>query len=277
MIEELSWFQQARLRAVETLAYWSGRVNASDLMAIFQVSRLIAQRDIKRYLNLVPGNLSYNGTERAHLATSIFKNVLTRGDIQEYLALGHETSAGVEMAQIERIVMPRQNLRPQVTRVALAAIRQRRALRLRYRSLEHPNGLDRILYPHTLVYSGFRWHMRAYCSTRMDFRDFNLARIADVPVIVEGEEDAAVPDKDVSWHQDVLIRLISNPALSSAEQSLIKFEFEMDRSELNVHSRAALVPYVLMAYQVETVEAAEDPRKNRLVVANESEIKEYMW
>jgi predicted DNA-binding transcriptional regulator YafY len=273
---DLSWFQQARLRAVESLAYWAGRVNASDLMAIFRVSRLIAQRDIKGYLNLAPGNLSYNGTERAYLATSIFKPVLTRGDIEEYLTLGHGASAGVETTYLEHVAMPRFHLRPEVTRIVLTAVRQGCALRLRYRSLDHPTGLDRTLYPHTLVYSGFRWHMRAYCVRRAEFRDFNLARIADLPALVEGKMEAAKPHNDVSWHQNVMIRLAPNPALSTAEQGLIESEFSIF-SELKIQSRAALVPYILMAYQVETADTVAKPRKNRLVLVNESELREFIW
>jgi hypothetical protein len=277
VIEDLSWFQQARMRAVESLAYWAGRVNASDLMAIFRISRLIAQRDIKGYLNFAPGNLIYNGTERAYLATSIFKPKLTRGDIEEYLTLGHETSAGVEIAHIERVAMPRFNLRPEVTRVVLAAIRQGHALRLQYRSLEHPAGMDRTLYPHTLVFSGFRWHIRAYCMRRAEFRDFNLARIADLPVLADGRIEEANPDNDITWHQNILIQLAPNPALSADEQRLIESEFDMVRGNLEIHSRAALVPYVLMAYQVETTEPSINPRKNRLVLVNESKLKELIW
>lgn len=279
-IDNLNWFQQVRMRAVESLAYWAGRVNASDLMAIFSVSRLIAQRDIKGYLNLAPGNLIYNSTERTYLATSIFRPRLTRGEIEEYLALCHDTSGSVETGHIERVEMPRFNLinlRPQVARVVLAAIRQRYALRLRYRSLEHPTGTDRTLYPHTLVFSGFRWHIRAYCVRRAEFRDFNLARIAEPPVLVDGKIEAANADNDIAWHQNIFIRLAPNPALSVDEQKLIESEFDMVRGNLEIRSRAALVPYALMAYQVETAEPSINPRKNRLVLVNEPQIREFIW
>ncbi len=274
----LTWAQKTRLQTIETLAYWTGRVNSRNLMDRFGISRLIAHRDITRYLDLAPGNLAYNRSERAYLATSIIKPQLTLGEISEYLLLGAQTLGIHSLDAITQISPPAFNLDPTVIRPVLQAIQTGQGVSLRYRSLTHPKGMTRTLYPHHLVNSTFRWHLRAYCAERQDFRDFNLARIATTLNLTGLRPMQAGPENDNDWQAIVKLHLVPNPHLKAEEQALLAHEFGMRRGRLTVSSKAALVSYTLHAYQVDpSIPDTDNPQRNRLVLANKDELQVYLW
>lgn len=264
----LNWFQKLRLRAIETLAYWQGRVNTSDLVSRFGVSRVSALQDIHRYLELAPGNLVYRGKDRAYVSTKAFKNRLTKGDIDEWLAL--------EPAASEYVEKPHFNIPPQFAHLLVQAIRQQSGVSIIYRSIEHPKGASRLIFPHTLVDSGFRWHVRAWCCLRNDFRDFNLSRMVTVLPVENSRPANTGMAHDELWNQKVTIRLKANPSMSSLERKLIESEFGMTHGELRITTRAALVMYTLQTYQVDTVQDS-NVYKQRLVLVKRSEIEKYLW
>lgn len=239
---------------------------------------MIAQRDITRYLALAPGNLAYDRSEKAYLATSIIKPLLTDGEIGEYLSLDAQTGGIHALDTITQISPPSFKLDPTIIRPVLHAIRSGQGVSLRYRSLNQPKGSTRTLYPHHLVNSGFRWHVRAYCAEREDFRDFNLARIATTLNLTGTRHAHADPENDRQWHETVQIQLAPNPNLNVEEQALLAQEFGMRKGRLLVSSRGALVPYTLHAYQVDpSIPDSDNPQRNRLVLANKADLKPYLW
>jgi len=239
---------------------------------------LIAQRDITHYLGLAPGNLVYNRSEKAYLATSIIKPQITSGEIGEYLSLDAQTGNIHALDTITQIAPPSFKLNPAIIRPVLHAIRTRQGVTLRYRSLTQPKGSTRTLYPHHLVNSVFRWHLRAYCAEREEFRDFNLARIANTLDLTGSRPASADPDNDQHWHEIVHLELAPNPNLSQEEQALIAQEFGMRKGYLSVPSRGALVPYTLHAYQVDpSIPDSDNPQRNRLVLINKTDLDPYLW
>jgi predicted DNA-binding transcriptional regulator YafY len=54
----------------------------------------------------------------------------------------------------------------------LKACREGLRLETEYVSLNTPNVEVRLIAPHTLVYTGMRWHVRAYCEKNGQYRDF---------------------------------------------------------------------------------------------------------
>ena len=266
--ERFTWCQRARLKAIETLAYWKGRVNTSDLIRYFGISRAVALRDFKIYRGIAPRNLEYNPTDKAFAPAEGFSPHLGPVRFDDWIAM----SPG----NCELVERPLFDLPPKITRPALAAVNQGLALRVLYRSMEHPDGMERTLYPHTLVYTGFRWHVRAWCSFREEFRDFNLARMVHARALDQQAPEHANKDQDALWNRMVEIHLKANPKLSENEQRLIEAEFGMRRKVLHITTRAALVMYVLQSFQVE-IDKDTNPRKNRLVLNNRSALEAYLW
>src|SRR5690606_2371692 len=131
-------------------------------------------------------------------------------------------------------------------------------------------------FPHTLVDSGFRWHVRAFCGLRKDFRDFNLSRMVSVHPVTDLAPLKSDKLHDKLWNKKVAIRLKANPAMSPQERGLIESEFGMTHGELKIISRGALVMYTLQAYQVDSGQD-ENVYRQRLVVVKRSEIERYLW
>mgnify|MGYP000072932630 CR=1 FL=1 len=267
-MSEITWYQHARLRAIETISFWQGKINTRDIMEIFGVSRVIAQSDIHRYMERAAGNLIYQRSEKAYFVTNLFKNKITSGGIEEWVALDPTLSEYVEKPQF--------SIKTEITRPLIQAINKGVGISIKYRSMEHPDGSERVLFPHILVYTGFRWHVRAWCSVRNEFRDFNLARISEArPSDLIISPEIAQSD-DLLWNKKVEILLRANPGLSKEEQLLIEFEFNMVNKKLKVISRAALVMYTLQAYQVDPSNY-EEGYKQRLVLDNRDDITHYLW
>jgi hypothetical protein len=244
----------------------------------FGISRLIAQRDITRYMGLAPGNLVYNRSEKAYLATSIIMPQITSGEIAEYLSLDAQTGNIHALDTITQIAPPAFKLDPAIIRPVLHAIRTGQGVTLRYRSLTQPKGSTRTLYPHHLVNSVFRWHVRAYCIERGEFRDFNLARIASTLDLTGSRPSSADSENDRHWHEIVHLKLAPNPNLSTEEQALLAHEFGMRKGHLLAPSRGALVPYTLHAYQVDpSIPDSDNPQRNRLVLINKTDLEPYLW
>ena len=142
--------------------------------------------------------------------------------------------------------------------------------------MEHPSGTERSLFPHTMVYSGFRWHLRAWCCLREDFRDFNLSRVSNVASLDKPPPPQSLPSEDLLWNEIVDILLVANPRLSEQERSLIEAEFGMVNKRLRVTTRAALVMYTLQAYQVDP-DPDDNVYKQRLVLANRDKVAPFLW
>lgn len=85
-----------------------------------------------------------------------------------------------------------------------------------YASMQNPQWHERIISPHTLVYTGFRWHVRAYCHQSKQFKDFLLSRIDRTPVVVAIE--SVDPAQDQQWHEEIVLTLIPNPKLNAAQK-----------------------------------------------------------
>lgn len=56
-------------------------------------------------------------------------------------------------------------------------------------SFSTPDGETRLIAPHTLIYTGMRWHVRAYCERNRDYRDFVLSRFRGIPELMDDLTD----------------------------------------------------------------------------------------
>lgn len=242
-----------RLKALELIALWEGRLVTNRLSDWYGISRQQASADIKCYLGQVnPGALLYNATLRGYEPAPGFCPALSSGHINDYLLLlsshGSEPMAQTMEAHpnIAAVQLPDRAVQPEIVRELLLACRNPVSLRIGYSSMSRPQPHQREIVPHTLVYTGFRWHIRAWCHDRGEFRDFVLSRIHGVPEstntpIVETTEDLA-------WHALINFRLIANPHLDPAQQSLIARDYAMDKGALTIECRQALAHYSLQRY-----------------------------
>ena len=243
-----------RLRAIELMAYWEGKLITNRLVDSFGISRQQASSDIKRYLQTYnPKGLIHNPGVKGYVPATDFKPVLTAGHINEYIELlsGLSLTSSDDIFEtgnnIASIQLPDRSVRPEVAREVIKACRNNTSLHVLYASMSNPTLHERLISPHTLVYTGFRWHARAYCHTRKAFRDFVLSRIDRIPK--QSQETAPKISDDQDWNETLSIALIPNTNLKPEQKALIEKDFSMPEGRLTLRIRKALAHYTLQRYQ----------------------------
>lgn len=247
----LKWDTRQRLALLEATALWEGRVTTSSLIQLFGISRGQASKDFSLYHQLAPGNLVYDRNHKAYFPSEDFVPRFMRGTAEEYFRL---VEAGSLLGQsvvlpivptgvgVECLSPPERKLDFRVLRLIHQAIREKRQFRASYQSLTSP-AKSLTLEPHTLVFNGFRWHIRAFSREHGDYRDFVLARFVSVPEL-DGSAAFGIDD-DKEWHQIDSLLLEPHPGLSPQQQSVIADDFGMVDGQLNLQVRRALKLYVL--------------------------------
>lgn len=261
-----------RMRAIELLAYWEGRLVTNRLMSWFGLSRQQASADIKRYNTLYnPDSLFHDPSVKGYVPKASFQPVLTTAHINEYLNMlsglvseSHALIATPE-SNLSAVQLPDRSVRPEVIREVLRACRNLSTLKIIYASMQNPHWHERMISPHTLVYTGFRWHVRAYCHQSKQFKDFLLSRIDRTPVVVV--MDTVDPAQDQQWQEEIMLTLTPNSKLNPSQQALVEKDFGMPDGRLQISVKKALAHYTLQRYQAAiTLAEAEDALKHPLVL-----------
>ena len=261
-----------RMRAIELLAYWEGRLVTTRLMNWFGLSRQQASADIKRYNTLYNlDSLFHDPSVKGYVPKASFQPVLTTAHINEYLNMlsglvseSHALIATPE-SNLSAVQLPDRSVRPEVIREVLRACRTGSCLKIIYASMHQPQWHERMISPHTLVYTGFRWHVRAYCHQSKQFKDFLLSRIDRTPVVVV--MDTVDPAQDQQWQEEIMLTLTPNSKLNPSQQALVEKDFGMPDGRLQISVKKALAHYTLQRYQAAiTLAEAEDALKYPLVL-----------
>lgn len=259
-----------RLHAIELVAMWEGRLVTNRLSQWFGISRQQASSDIRRYLSEVnPGSLVHDRAEKGYVPTATLHPVLSTGQISEYLELlinqNQQPCAEVveALGSVQIVQLPERALKPEIVRELIRATHSGSSLKIVYSSMSNPQPHERVISPHSLVYSGFRWHVRAFCHTRSAFRDFLISRIDRPPVPVDGMEPVLIEDQ--LWEERVTLLLVPNQHLRPAQQALVERDYAMPEGRLSITTRKALAIYALQRYQAAiTVEQCQRYREHPL-------------
>ena len=278
------WDLLLRYRYIETIALWEGRLTTRHLCDTFGIGRQQASKDINNYLREVgPGNLEYDKFLKGYKPSAGFAPVVTRGLADEYLHLMARNnelmnmfeSLALNVANVEVLSVPVRDVRPEVLRPIMQAARQQRRLDVDYVSLNNPDREGRIIVPHTLVYTGLRWHVRAWCEKNLEYRDFVLSRFRDTPEIMAESEHGA--DGDTQWNTRVTIRIVPDPRLSRDQREVVEVDYGMENGVLAVTTRGKLVPYALKLLHIDPKENLEDPMAQQIVVENRDELTPWLF
>jgi predicted DNA-binding transcriptional regulator YafY len=278
------WDLLLRYRYIETIALWEGRLTTRHLCDTFGIGRQQASKDINNYLRDVGvGNLEYDKYLKGYKPTEAFLPCVTQGLADEYLHLMARNnelmnvfeSLALNVANVEVLSLPVRDVKPEVLRPIMQAARQQKRLDVDYVSLNNPDREGRIIVPHTLVYTGLRWHVRAWCEKNQEYRDFVLSRFRDTPDIMDESPHGA--DEDAEWNQLVTLHITPDPRLSPEQQEVVQVDYGMDNGVLKVPTRGKLVPYALKLLHIDARHELEDPMAQQIVVRNRSEIEPWLF
>lgn len=272
------WGQDRRLEFIEYRLRWAGHLNRSDLTEFFGISVPQASLDLAEYARRAPGNLTYDRSTRTYVLASGFHPLFTGTNHERYLNDLLREAHAVESVDESflgwhpAVSVPRtpwRHLDGRTVGAIVEAIRSNRALHLVYQSLSRPTPYSRKLTPHALVHDGQRWHVRAYCHTRQDFRDFLISRILEI----EGtESDRLRAGEDSEWNNLVSVVLSPHPALAEAHRRAIELDYGMVGGNCKFECREALVFYVLRQLRLDRPEETS-PEAQQIVLANRSDLE----
>ena len=266
--ENIKWAVQKRLELIETELFWSGRVNRQTLMEKTGISRAQASSDLAQYKKLADSNLVYNLAEKTYQVTPAFSAIFINTSPQIFLSQLAFSGEGAE-----RLKLPARDIQPEKLRIVAQAVQMAACIDITYQSMSSPEPRARIIAPHTFVFDGWRWHVRAYDFLSDSFRDFLLARIlrAQACAVPEGQNGAPWDRRnDADWEVMVPLKIVPHPGLSPQQKAVVESDFGMVAGEVLFPVRRACLFYVLR--QLRLFDESKKPAEQQIVLANKEDI-----
>ncbi|MEN4752690.1 WYL domain-containing protein [Pseudomonas sp. Ps21-P2] len=283
-IQQVRWDLALRYRLIETVVWWEGRLTTGHLIQSFGISRQQASKDINTYINEhAPKNLTYDKQLKGYVPSKHFKPLFIDDSASAYLHLLNQTHSraphveGLALAYAHTRVLevPDRTIRPEVLRPLLKACRESEVIAVEYVSLANPVPETRLIAPHTLVYTGMRWHVRAYCEKNRMYRDFVLSRLRGQPEFERRTENLIDADED--WNTEVAVVIEPDSRLKPEQKAIIEADFGMEEGVLTIPTRRALVKYVLQRFQIDPKKLDPKAAAQQIVVKNLDELKPWLY
>ncbi|MGP5440843.1 WYL domain-containing protein [Pseudomonas helleri] len=283
-IKQVRWDLALRYRLIETVAWWEGRLTTVHLIQSFGISRQQASKDINTYITEhAPRNLTYDKQLKGYVPSKHFKPLFIDDSASAYLHLlyqnneraPHIEGLALAYAHTKVLEVPDRTIRAEILRPLLKACRENMRLEVEYVSLANPAPEGRLIAPHTLVYTGMRWHVRAYCEKNNQYRDFVLSRLRGQPEL-EGISENGI-DGDEVWNNEVTVIIEPDSRLTAAQKAIIEADFGMQNGQLLIPTRRALVKYVLQRYQIDPTKMEPRPEAQQIVVKNLTELEPWLY
>lgn len=238
--------------------YWLGQITASQIKTHFQTSLPTAKRVFTAYKQKYPTWLEYNANKKHWHATEQFYQHNQAASLNQFFQQTNENILSSNPDQnlpcFEHLPLPNHYIAPDIFRSIYFAVINQQRVEANYISIRSADADGRIITPHSFVFDGLRWHVRAFDEKRQAFLDFNLSRFIE-PVEPEGmAEQHALQAQDKQWNTMVDVVLVPDPRLNLAQQQCIEREYQMQNGKLTITCRAALVKYLLVRMRVDSVQ-----------------------
>ncbi len=272
--------QRERLWQIDFLARFRGQLTRHDLAQRFEIALSNATRDFSLYRRLAPGNLNYDHSSKVYRRSAGFRPLFSYDREHTLQALTLGQSIGLDTCHQSILVdaapvlnQPDLEILATVSRAIYAGV----PLTIVYVSAssgEH----ERNIVPHSLVNTGLRWHVRAYCRRHDEFRDFVLTRITKA---LEVRPQAAGPadlapwegiEQDCAWNTEVDIELMPHPRASFPRAIELDYGLQPG-GRLPLTVRAATAGYLLRRWGVDcSPDAGLAPEEYQLALHKPGEV-----
>ena len=284
LLTDIKWATRQRLQYIELMAYFAGVVTRSDVAKAFGISDAAATKDLKLYNDIAPENLLYKHTVFGFVPSDQFKEVFADFSpavvlplLESNLTISEGPYGKERIFDIRSETIPLPARYPDKTVLAqiTRAIKAKSKLQVQYHSLsERDSDAERIIEPHSLVNTGFRWHVRAYNEETFDFRDFVLSRFVMARQLAEPAESEYRYDDD--WVEHITIQLKPHPKLDKKKQDILLFDYGASDGVIEITIRRAMTGYLLQRLDVDTTDNhSMNPNQYQLVIINREEIEPF--
>lgn len=249
--------QRERLNYLEFRLSFTGQVTRADLIKRFGISEAAATRDLAIYRDEAGSNLEFDTVAKfyrvsRHFSFFYLQDVDTKQLIRAIVhGIGNDFGSEPELLVPCELPPSMQFPAADVLATVSRAICQNAVLRIAYHSASGDHG-PREIVPLSLVGTGLKLMVRAYCRRKNTFSDFVLARFKTAEVIWDAVPSAAESkENDDEWNRMLKLELMPHPAESPEKNAMTKQEFQMVDGVHVLRVRAALAVYVLRLWNVD--------------------------
>lgn len=222
---------------IERCLFWKGELQRADLVEHFGINPAQVATDFSTYMAIAPGNMTYNKSKKRYVPHPEFvPKFIEPTTLDEFVDVVSPQVA------VEVWPFPQRQASWETLQAVVRAIRLSEALEVSYQSMTEPKPSWRWLSPHAFASDGERWHVRAFCHKRKQFRDFVLGRIISTR---NSRPTDVATDQDIDWHSFVTVVVKPNPHLSEAQRMAIASEYNMPKNqELKLQLRRSMLFYL---------------------------------
>lgn len=244
-------------------ALWEGIVKRKNLMDRFGISESKATKLIRVIREEYAGYISYSPENKGYISHP------SQSYIQEFNF--HRYSSLIGLSDIEPVLInindnESKPIKLEDYRLIHKAIQNGYALQFKYSSFSSPEKVkSRLVYPHHIVNSGVRWHIRGYDASDNKFKDFNVPRLKNLQLVENQHVDSGVQFDD-DWNTYANVYLVPNPVLNKAQQRIVEEDYSMKNGQLHIVCRKALLLYTLNKYLIIEKDIRQQSSKNQHLV-----------
>lgn len=240
-----------RLRVMEGVLAWEGEIGNSRVRKLFGLQPVQASRLLAEFRALMGDSIVEDGRAKIlkPAAPETFETDVSLDEYARQTLAGEDANPSVIDARVDLT-----EAKPRIFALLRKAAQNKTGVVISYASMTNPVFEDRVIFPHSIIHIGRRWHVRAWCRKRQEFRDFTLGRIRSASPVIE--QAPQIIDDDEAWQEVLMIELTAHRKLSGQQQAVVRVECFGGLETLRLPIRACLAQYV-----IQDVRAAVDPEK----------------
>lgn len=265
---------QKRLRSLWTLLRWNGHLRNEMVRDLFGVKIVQASRLLADFAAENEASIYTDRSRRRYLVADEAAVLKNAGDISELLAIYR--TAGAEMPEwFIDAGLDFSPPSPRMMGIFSDACESGGAVEIEYRSMSGSGIEKRVILPSAIIRLSQRWHIRAWCTSRLGYRDFNFGRIynakaSKIPVSQDRPED-------VEWDTLVDISVRAHSSLREEDSDVVRAEYFNKTMEYRFQARGALVKYLLQEARIAVDLKNQKPPEFLLMLGNPGELKPYLF
>ncbi len=265
--------RESRFAIIESLLLWEGQISNERVREVFGIQNVQASRVLSEYVTYNPDHINVKTTRSPYKANLEITPKYSSGSIEEYISATKFLNNSNDLILDARCDLTTPSV--EVISHISQSIMSKCGLKINYLSMTNPKGLERVIYPHTIVRAGRRWHVRAWCGERLEFRDFVIGRIKDVSIT--NIPSSNLISSDIDWNKKVDLILGAHPKLNSEQVEVIRNEFFNGSVSRKLVVRSCLIQYVIQDIRASINYDKELPPEYQLAVVNLPDIKHFLF
>lgn len=257
-----------RLGIMEGVLAWEGEIGNARVRQLFDIQPVQASRLLAEFRFLMGDRIVEDSRAKVWRSASP-EGIETDISLSEYArqtatddgASSCIVDAGIDLTEVKPVVFA----------LLRKAALKRAGIVISYASMENPTFEEWTIFPHSIIHVGSRWHVRAWCAKRKDFRDFMLGRIRSTAVVSEITTKGM--DDDHGWNKLVQMRLAPHRRLSADQQKVVRSEYFGGTMGRRLSVRACLVPYVIQDLRLAIDPEKEGPPDFQIEITNAEQLR----